>query len=50
MIEGEMFIFESKDQSNTIKIISAPEDALIAHTFWFAWAAYEPDTEIYKAQ
>ena len=48
-IEGEIFIFESSKQTNTIKVIQAPEDAFVAHTFWFAWAAYEPNTEIYKA-
>ncbi|MCH8824211.1 MAG: DUF3179 domain-containing protein [Planctomycetes bacterium] len=48
-IEGEIFILESSDQTNTVRIVQAPENALIAHTFWFAWAAYEPNTEIYKA-
>ena len=48
-IEGEIFILESSDQTNTVRIVQAPENAFIAHTFWFAWAAYEPNTEIYKA-
>lgn len=48
-IEGEVIILESSDQTNSVRIVQAPYDALVAHTFWFAWAAYEPNTEIYES-
>ncbi len=48
-IDGELFVFESSNQGNTVRITQAPKDALIAHTFWFAWAASQPATEVYRA-
>lgn len=31
----------------TVRIVEAPPKAKIVHTFWFAWAAFHPDTELY---
>jgi len=28
-------------------VVEAPPDAQVAHTFWFAWAAFHPQTDIY---
>ena len=32
---------------NTVAVIEAPDNAMVVHTFWFAWAAFHPDTSIY---
>lgn len=33
--------------ADTVAVISAPEQASVVHTFWFAWAAFHPDTSVY---
>ena len=48
-IEGEILILKSSSHDNSVKIVQAPKNAFVAHTFWFAWAANEPNTELYKA-
>lgn len=30
-----------------VRVVSAPPDAEVIHTFWFAWAAFHPETDIY---
>lgn len=30
----------------TVRLKAAPPDARVVHTFWFAWAAFHPETEI----
>jgi hypothetical protein len=32
-----------------VSVVRAPDDAQVVHTFWFAWAAFHPDTEVYRA-
>ncbi|MHC4996189.1 MAG: DUF3179 domain-containing (seleno)protein, partial [Planctomycetota bacterium] len=32
----------------TLTVTQAPPDAQITHTFWFAWQAFWPDTEVYS--
>lgn len=48
-IEGEPLILKASFKDNSIRIVQAPESAFVVHTFWFAWAANEPNTELYKA-
>lgn len=32
-----------------IRIIQIPPQAQVIHTFWFAWAAFYPDTQVYQS-
>jgi len=34
------------DASGGVRIVQAPRDARVAHSFWFAWAAFHPNTEL----
>jgi hypothetical protein len=35
--------------TGTIRVLDAPTEAQVVHTFWFAWAAMHPQTELYTA-
>lgn len=35
--------------TGTIRVLDAPAEAQVVHTFWFAWAAMHPQTELYTA-
>ncbi len=32
---------------DSVRVSAAPDDALVVYTYWFAWAAFHPDTELY---
>jgi len=42
---GEELVIES-DGEGTVRIAQAPEGALITHTYWYAWFAFHPETEL----
>jgi len=44
---GQTIRLQFDADSGAVTILEAPEDAQIVHTFWFAWAKFHPDTEIY---
>lgn len=46
-INGQPLILEVTGDPQTIRIIQAPEDARVIHTFWFAWYAFHPQTAVY---
>ena len=48
-IEGQMIVLEADAQTGAARVVEAPANAFIAHTFWFAWVAFEPNTQIYRA-
>ena len=35
------------DPQGGVRIVELPEDVQVIHTFWFAWAAFHPTTELY---
>ncbi len=35
-------------ETQSVRVVSFPENAQVVHTFWFAWAAFHPDTDVYK--
>lgn len=37
-------------ETGAVRIVKAPRKALVIHTFWFAWAAFHPDTKVYQAK
>ncbi len=46
---GAAIVLEALD-GETIKVIQAPESALLVHTFWFAWAAFHPNSEVFSGR
>jgi len=47
-IDGRPVVLEA-DDAGTVRIVQAPEDSRVIHTFWFAWFAFHPDTGVYSA-
>lgn len=47
-IDGQTIVLESDEQSGSVRVAEAPDEALVVHTFWFAWVAFQPQTEIYR--
>ncbi len=46
-IEGQAVVLSAGPDGESVRIVEAPTEALGVHTFWFAWAAFYPDTEVY---
>jgi len=40
-------ILEARADKERIEIVKLPEEAEAVHTFWFAWAAFHPETGLY---
>lgn len=47
-IDGRPLRLAADQDHQSVRIIEAPGDAKVVHTFWFAWAAFYPETEIFK--
>ena len=47
-IDGQTIVLESNAQTDSARVVQMPANAFVAHTFWFAWVAFEPDTEVYR--
>ena len=45
-IGGQTLVLESGADGG-VRIVQAPQDAQVVHTFWFAWAAFYPQTEVW---
>ena len=45
-IDGETIVLQADAASGSVRIVQAPKRALVVHTYWFAWAAFHPQTEI----
>ncbi len=43
---GDQVVSLSATGNSGVQVVSAPADAQVMHTFWFAWAAFHPDTTI----
>ena len=39
-------VLASDSRTQEVAVIDSPEGAQIVHTFWFAWAAFHPDTTL----
>jgi uncharacterized protein DUF3179 len=46
-IEGQRIVLEATSDPPTVRVVSSPEGARVIHTFWFAWYAFHPETEVY---
>ena len=49
VIEGDKLVLEVEPGSGNVRISQTPPDAEVLHTFWFAWYAFHPDTQLYTA-
>jgi len=49
-IAGERVVLRAEPGKGNIRVVEAPEAARIVHTFWFAWHAFHPETEVYGEQ
>ena len=47
-IDGQTIVLEADGQTGAVRVVEAPAKAFVAHTFWFAWVAFEPETEVYR--
>ncbi len=45
---SDRVVIEVLEDGSHVNIVEAPENALVAHTFWFAWVSFHPDTTIFK--
>ena len=48
-LAGRRFAVVYAPQHETLRIADADEGVEWMYAFWFAWAAFHPDTEIYAA-
>lgn len=46
-IGGKLLVLEADATAATIRLIQMPEGAQVVYTFWFAWAAFHPQTQIF---
>jgi hypothetical protein len=44
-IAGKRIVLQAR--GSRVGVVEAPADAKVVHTFWFAWAAFHPETEIH---
>lgn len=47
MLAGHRLILQSDHDTGRVAVVEVPPDAQVVHTFWFAWAAFHPQTTIY---
>ncbi len=48
-IAGKHVSLQYNAESNSLRVTEADSDVQWMYTFWFAWAAFRPDTEIFTA-
>ena len=47
-IGGQAVRFQIDPNRGSVRVIKAPDHAQVIHTYWFAWAAFHPETEVYE--
>ncbi len=47
-IGDAVIVLEADADTGSVRVVEMPPDARAVHTFWFAWAAFHPETEIYE--
>ncbi len=48
VLAGERIVIAADPDGESVRVIEVPPAAMVVHTFWFAWAAFHPETEIYE--
>lgn len=46
---GDHRITLKADDAGNVSVVEAPAEARTVHTFWFAWVAFHPKTELYAS-
>ena len=46
-IGGKTVVLQAGSDGKSVRVVEAPPGAQTVHTFWFAWAAFHPDTAVY---
>ena len=49
-INGEPLVLQTQPGTGNVSVVEAPKDAAVVHTFWFAWYAFHPNTQVFDAQ
>ena len=47
-IDGEPVHLVADARTGDVRVVQVPEGAQAIHTFWFAWVAFHPETEVYE--
>ena len=47
-LAGERVVIAADPDGESVRVLEVPHGAMVVHTFWFAWAAFHPETEIYE--
>lgn len=47
-LDGKTIVIATDRAGQAVRIVERPEDAQVLHTFWFAWAAFHPDSDVYN--
>ena len=48
-VGGQTIKLRADGDGSGVTIVEAPKQAQVVHTFWFAWSAFHPETDIYGA-
>ncbi len=46
-VAGQTIVLEATSDPPAVRVVEAPEGGRVIHTFWFAWYAFHPGTEVY---
>ncbi len=49
-VGGGRVVIESLGETGEVRIAEVPDGAKALHTFWFAWYAFHPGTEVYQVE
>ncbi len=49
-IAGQRVVLASDPGASEITVVESPMGAQVAHTFWFAWAAFHPGTTLFGSE
>jgi Protein of unknown function (DUF3179) len=47
-VGGETVVLEATGEPASVGIVQTPDGSQVVYTFWFAWYAFHPETEVYK--
>ena len=47
---GGRIVLEASADGNSIRVVEKPEGVRTVHTFWFAWASFHPDTDLFDSE
>ena len=49
-IKGAKVRLQYEGELDALRVLEAPDQAKVAHTFWFAWAKFHPQTQLFEWQ